>query len=79
VAAGITIAIGDVTLNFTESFSLGGIALGTIMTIAGFHLVRVIAPPHLKDQLAAESGAPSKVDVADQRGSADAAEGPSPA
>jgi len=79
VAAGITIAIGDVTLNFTESFSLGGIALGTIVTIAGFHLVRVIAPPHLKDQLAAESGSPSKVDIADQRGSADSAEGPSPA
>jgi uracil-xanthine permease len=79
VAAGIIIAIGDTTLTITENFSLSGIALGTIVTIGAFHLVRVIAPPHLKDQLAAEAGTPSKVDIADQRGSADAAEGPSPA
>jgi uracil-xanthine permease len=79
VAAGIIIAIGNTSLTFSDSFQLSGIALGTIVTIAAWHLVRVIAPPHLKNQLAAESGTPSKVDVADQRGSADSAEGPSPA
>ena len=34
LAAGIIIGIGDVTLQFTDDFSLGGIALGTIVTIA---------------------------------------------
>jgi uracil-xanthine permease len=79
IAAGIIIAIGNTSLVFSDSFSLSGIALGTIVTIGAWHLARVIAPPHLREQLAAESGTPSKVDVADQRGSADAAEGPSPA
>jgi uracil-xanthine permease len=54
VAAGIIIAIGDTTLKFTDDFSLTGIALGTIITILAFHLVRAIAPPHLREQLATE-------------------------
>ena len=33
LAAGIIIAIGDVTLVFTDTFSLGGIALGTIVAV----------------------------------------------
>ncbi len=54
VAAGIVIAIGNTTLDFTENFSLAGIALGTIVTIAGYHLCRVLAPPHLREQQQAE-------------------------
>jgi uracil-xanthine permease len=54
VAAGIIIAIGNTSLVITDTFSLSGIALGTIVTIVGWHLVRVIAPPHLKEQLAQE-------------------------
>jgi uracil-xanthine permease len=50
VAAGIIIAIGDTTLKITNNFQLTGIALGTIVTIGTYHLVRVIAPPHLKEQ-----------------------------
>jgi xanthine/uracil permease len=54
VAAGIIIAIGDTTLKFSDDFSLTGIALGTIVTIAAFHLARAIAPPFLRNQLRVE-------------------------
>jgi xanthine/uracil permease len=58
VAAGIIIAIGNTSLVFNSSFSLSGIALGTIVTIGAFHLVRSIAPPHLRDRLRAETAEP---------------------
>lgn len=44
VAAGLIIAIGDTTLRFTDTFSLSGIALGTIVVIVMYHLCRAIAP-----------------------------------
>jgi xanthine/uracil permease len=50
VAAGIIIGIGDVSLQITEDFSLTGIALGTIVVIAGWHLARAIAPPEIREQ-----------------------------
>ncbi len=49
VAAGIIIGIGDVTLQITESFVLGGIALGTIVTVGVYHLARWLAPAELKE------------------------------
>jgi uracil-xanthine permease len=39
LAAGIIAGIGGVTLQITDDFSLSGIALGTILVIAFFHLV----------------------------------------
>jgi uracil-xanthine permease len=39
LAAGIIAGIGGVTLQITDDFELGGIALGTIMVIVYFHLV----------------------------------------
>ena len=48
VAAGIVIAIGNTSLVFSDTFSLAGIALGTIVTVGGYHLARVLAPAHLK-------------------------------
>src|SRR5690606_29868623 len=79
VAAGIIIAIGNTTLRFSETFELSGIALGTIVTIVAFHLVRAIAPPHLREALRNEMPEQPKpgetVPIADQRGSADAAQG----
>ncbi|MDQ4085561.1 MAG: nitrate reductase [Actinomycetota bacterium] len=42
VAAGLVIAIGNVTLTFTDDFSLGGIALGTLVVVLGYHLARVL-------------------------------------
>lgn len=49
LAAGIVIAIGDTSLTFTDNFTLGGIALGTIVAVAGWHLARVLAPQHLRE------------------------------
>ncbi|GMA19287.1 solute carrier family 23 protein [Arsenicicoccus piscis] len=48
VAAGIIIGIGDVSLKFTDDFTLAGIALGTIVTVAVYHLAHALAPAHLK-------------------------------
>jgi hypothetical protein len=50
VAAGIIIAIGDTKLVFTESFTLSGIALGTIVTIGAYHLARAVAPREMRDR-----------------------------
>jgi uracil-xanthine permease len=50
-AAGIILAIGNTTLTFTADFSLSGIALGTIVTIVAYHLVRACAPVHLREPL----------------------------
>ncbi|MGJ6980804.1 uracil-xanthine permease family protein [Aestuariimicrobium soli] len=44
LAAGIIIGIGNVTLTFSDSFSLGGIALGTLVTVIGYHVARALAP-----------------------------------
>jgi uracil-xanthine permease len=49
LAAGIVIAIGNTSLQVTETFELSGIALGTIVTVVGWHLARVLAPAHLRD------------------------------
>ncbi|WP_425299406.1 uracil-xanthine permease family protein [Nocardioides panacisoli] len=40
LAAGIIAGVGGVTLQVTDDFELGGIALGTILVIAYFHLVK---------------------------------------
>ena len=50
VAAGIIIAIGNTSLKITDTFELSGIALGTIVTIAGYHLAKALAPPNLRDE-----------------------------
>jgi xanthine/uracil permease len=49
VAAGIIIAIGNTTLKISQDFQLSGIALGTIVTLVGYHLARLVAPANLKD------------------------------
>ena len=49
VAAGIIIGIGDVSLTFSEHFTLGGIALGTLATVILWHAARAIAPRYLSD------------------------------
>src|SRR5690349_19774221 len=50
VAAGIIIGVGNVKMQLTDNFSLEGIALGTIVAIAGYHLARAIAPKELRDR-----------------------------
>ena len=73
VAAGIIIAIGNTTLRFTDNFQLSGIALGTIVTLVTYHLVRALAPPHLREQQAGEgtgpgSGGPDRTSIVDKPG-----------
>jgi len=48
-AAGIIIAIGDTSLQITDNFVLSGIALGTIVTLVGYHLARAVAPADLRE------------------------------
>jgi uracil-xanthine permease len=65
VAAGIIIAIGNTTLKITNNFQLSGIALGTIVTIGTYHLVRALAPAHLRDERRGGAGAVVVVDEPD--------------
>jgi uracil-xanthine permease len=58
LAAGIIIGIGNVQLKFSDQYSLGGIALGSIVAVAGWHLARVLAPAEMKAALAAEHDFP---------------------
>ncbi|MFG1806940.1 uracil-xanthine permease family protein [Streptomyces sp. NPDC049040] len=44
IAGGVVAGIGNVTLRITDSFSLSGIALGTILVLAGYHAARLVAP-----------------------------------
>ena len=62
IAAGLTLAIGLGTSGFfkiTDDFQLGGIALGTIVIIAGYHLARAIEPRELAEsKMAVDDSAP---------------------
>ena len=49
-SAGIIIGIGNVSVPLGGDFQLGGIALGTIVTIAVYHLARLIAPRAMREQ-----------------------------
>ncbi|MEV4330009.1 solute carrier family 23 protein [Streptomyces sp. NPDC049597] len=50
-AAGIVIGVGGVSLKITDTFELGGIALGTIVVITGYHVLRAFAPAHMKERM----------------------------
>ncbi|MFI1257790.1 uracil-xanthine permease family protein [Streptomyces netropsis] len=50
VAAGVIIGVGGVSLKISDNFELSGIALGTIVVITGYHVLRALAPAHLKPQ-----------------------------
>ncbi|MEU1207149.1 solute carrier family 23 protein [Nocardia sp. NPDC005825] len=49
-AAGLIIGIGNVSMKFTDTFTLSGIALGTLVVITGYHVLRVLAPAHFKGE-----------------------------
>ncbi len=65
LAAGIIIAIGNnrsgdtPLLVFSDEFSLGGIALGTIVAVLGWHLARALAPADMKAALLREGTHPA--------------------
>ena len=56
LAAGIILAIGNVSLTFSDTFSLSGIALGTIVAVLGWHVAHAVAPREMRDALAHENG-----------------------
>ena len=41
-------------MKFNDKYSLGGIALGTIVVLVGWHLARVLAPAEMREALARE-------------------------
>jgi len=43
LAAGITAGIGNLTIKFTSTFSITGIAAGTLIVLIGYHAVRPFA------------------------------------
>ncbi|WP_067569245.1 uracil-xanthine permease family protein [Nocardia acidivorans] len=47
-AAGLIIGIGNVSMKFTDTFTLSGIALGTLVVITGYHVLRLLAPAHYR-------------------------------
>jgi xanthine/uracil permease len=49
-AAGIIAGVGGLAVKFTKNFSITGIAAGTIIVIVGYHLVRWLAPEHLREE-----------------------------
>ena len=44
VAAGIIAGIGDLAIKFTDTFSVTGIAAGTLIVLIGYHLCNLLAP-----------------------------------
>ncbi|MCW2699244.1 MAG: rutG [Blastococcus sp.] len=56
LAAGIVIAIGDVSMKITDTFSLTGIAFGAIVAVVGWHVARTIAPAEMREALLREGG-----------------------
>ncbi len=56
LAAGIIIGVGNVNLQVTDQFSLGGISLGSIVAVLGWHVARALAPADMKQSLLAEDG-----------------------
>ncbi|MDQ4051652.1 MAG: nitrate reductase, partial [Actinomycetota bacterium] len=54
IAAGLIVGIGlDTTGVFevTDDFTLGGIALGTIIIVGGYHLAKLVAPPYADEEV----------------------------
>ncbi|MEO8889532.1 MAG: solute carrier family 23 protein [Jatrophihabitantaceae bacterium] len=49
-AAGIIAGVGGLAVNFTNNFSITGIAAGTLIVLIGYHFVHWLAPAHLKDE-----------------------------
>ena len=44
LAAGIIAGIGNLAIKFTDTFSITGIAAGTLIVLVGYHLVHILAP-----------------------------------
>ncbi len=56
IGAGLILAIGPVRHLVTDDFPLEGIALGTLVVLAGWHLLHSLAPAHMRDTVHAPAG-----------------------
>ena len=56
IGAGIILAIGPVAHQITDDFTLEGIALGTVVLLAGYHLVYALAPAYMREALHSPAG-----------------------
>ncbi|WP_031511187.1 uracil-xanthine permease family protein [Streptomyces megasporus] len=68
VAAGVIIGVGGVTLEITDTFELNGIALGTIVVLSGYHVLRALAPAHMREQEPLLDEGTSSYDVGNDTG-----------
>ncbi|MET7498467.1 solute carrier family 23 protein [Streptomyces sp900116325] len=59
IAAGAVLGIGGVSLEVTDTFSVSGIALGTLVTLFGYHVLAALRRPVAES--AAESSGPTPV------------------
>ena len=50
LAAGIIAGIGNLSIKITSTFSITGIAVGTLIVLIGYHGVRWFAPAHLREE-----------------------------
>jgi uracil-xanthine permease len=67
LAAGLIAGIGNLAIKFTNTFSITGIAAGTLIVLIGYHLVHILAPRF--GTAAAENTAPiTDTPTADHRG-----------
>ena len=60
-------AIGNTSLKITDDFELGGIALGTIVALAAYHIARMVAPANLREDgaliVASPPGAQAETEI----------------
>jgi len=59
IAVGIIIGVGNVVMSFGDDFELSGIALGSIVAIAAYHLARLLAPHQLREPLIEDRADPA--------------------
>ncbi|SEP90620.1 uracil-xanthine permease family protein [Streptomyces radiopugnans] len=75
VSAGVIIGVGGVSLRITDGFELNGIALGTIVVLTGYHVLRALAPAHMREQEPLLDEGTSSYDAAAADGATDGAGG----
>jgi uracil-xanthine permease len=56
IGAGIILAVGPVAHQISDDFTLEGIALGTVVLLAGYHLVYALAPAYMREALHRPAG-----------------------
>lgn len=77
-AAGIILAVGPITHPIAGDFTLEGIALGTIVTLGGYHLLRPLAPAYMRESSDLERPGPPAAGAEGARAGRDGESGERP-